>query len=57
MALPAYRVQLTDQTTHQPVSDVDVLTNASAVTYENEKDIDLVKSAAALAILILQKDN
>ena len=39
MALPAYRVQLTDQTTHQPVSDVDVLTNASAVTYENEKAI------------------
>lgn len=37
MSLPEYRVQLTDQTTHQPVSDVDVLTNASAVTYENEK--------------------
>lgn len=37
MALPEYRVQLTDPTTQQPVTDVDVLTNASAVTYENAK--------------------
>lgn len=37
MALPEYRVQLTDPTTHAAVSDVDVLTNTSAIIYENEK--------------------
>ena len=37
MALPEYRVQLIDPTSQEKVTDVDVLTNSSAVIYENDK--------------------
>ena len=37
MALPVYRVQLIDPTSQEKVTDVDVLTNSSAVIYENDK--------------------